>query len=252
MKPYYEREGVAIFRADCREALPSIDPAAVALVLTDPPYGLTANAWDDAISPDELAALLRPFKTVVLTASQPFTARAVCADEDRFRHEWIWLKNRGSNFANTVRAPMKEHESVLVFSDGKWTYNPQRQPRSGSGEDRVRHKVAFRTQSANYRAFEGRAAADLPKDRVPSSVQFFQTEVGLHPTQKPEALFAYLVQTYSNPGDLVLDPFMGSGTTLAAASALGRRAIGIERDPNYCAVAARRLQQAALPLEVPA
>src|SRR5579863_2864019 len=102
----------------------------------------------------------------------------------------------GSNFANTMREPMKEHESILVFSKGKWTYNRQMQERTGGGSDRVKYEVAFRSKSENYREFEGREPKKLPELRVPSSWQKFNTEVGLHPTQKPVTLMEYLIKTY--------------------------------------------------------
>ncbi len=245
MTPYYSHAGITIYHGDCLEVLPEID--SVDLVLTDPPYGITSNDWDKI---PQLVQMWRAFDRVchiaIMTASQPFTSLVVSSNLGNFKHEWIWRKNRGSNFANTVREPFKEHESVLVFAQSAWTYNPQRQTRSGSGLERVAYKVAFASQSENYRDFAGRAASQLPEDRVPSSVQHFNTETGLHPTQKPLALIAYLLSTYSNVGDVVLDPFCGSGTTLRAAKDLGRRAIGIEIEEKYCEIAAKRLSQEVL------
>lgn len=119
-----------------------------------------------------------------------------------FRHEWIWIKNRGSNFANTVREPFKEHEEVLVFSKGGWTYNKQLQERTGTGLDRVKYDLNYRSCSENYRDFEGRESVKRPSLRVPSSWQKFNTETGLHSTQKPVKLFEYFLRTYSNEGDL--------------------------------------------------
>ena len=179
MNPSHE-----IYLGDCREILPSI--ARVSAVITDPPYGTTSNKWDVPVPFSVLWGIDSP--VFVMTASQPFTSMAVMSKLEWYKHEWIWIKNRGSNFANTVREPMKEHESVLVFAPGKWTYNKQMQDRTGSGGDRVKYGVAFQTKSKNYKEFEGRDAATLPEQRVPSSWQKFNTEVGLHPTQKPVAL----------------------------------------------------------------
>ena len=244
MKPYYQDDSCTIYHGDCREILPSLEP--VDLVLTDPPYGITSNEWDIQLPASQM---LSSFKTVVMTASQPFTAQMICADLERFKHEWIWVKNRGSNFANTVREPFKEHESVLVFSDGQWTYNKQMQKRTGSGADRAMYHVAFDSKSENYREFEGRKASALTEDRVPSSVQHFNTETeGDHPTRKPLRLFLYLALTYSNAGDTIVDPFMGSGTTLRAAKDLQRKAIGIEIEEKYCEIAVNRLRQEVLDL----
>lgn len=160
-----------------------------------------------------------------------------------FKHEWIWLKNRGSNFANTVREPMKEHESVLVFSEGKWVYNKQMQERTGGGLDLVGKRVGCGTKEREgLRPFTKHEPIEsLPELRVPSTWQKFNTEVGLHPTQKPVDLMAYMIRTYSNPGEVVLDFCMGSGTTGVAALQEGRRFIGIERDENYFSAACCRI-----------
>jgi site-specific DNA-methyltransferase (adenine-specific) len=219
----------------------------VDMVLCDLPYSITSNRWDCMIP---LAALweaydrvCKPSAAIVLTASQPFTSLLVVSNMAMYRHEWIWLKNRGSNFANTVREPMKEHESVLVFSKGKWTYNKQMQQRTGTGGDRVKYRVAFRSQSENYREFEGRDHQMLPELRVPSSWQKFNCEVGLHPTQKPVALFEYLIRTYSNENDLVLDNCAGSATTAIACLNLSRRYLCIEQESRYFEIAKRRIDR---------
>jgi site-specific DNA-methyltransferase (adenine-specific) len=161
-----------------------------------------------------------------------------------FKHEWIWLKNRGSNFANTVREPMKEHEQVLVFSKGKWTYNKQMQERTGAGLDRVKYNVKFESKSENYREFEGRTENQLSDLRVPSSWQKFNTDTsGLHPTIKPILLFEYLIKTYTNEGEMVLDNTMGSGTTAIACMNLDRNFIGIELEEKYFEVSKKRVEE---------
>lgn len=160
-----------------------------------------------------------------------------------FRHEWVWLKNMGGNFANTVREPMKEHEVALVFSRGKWTYNRQMQPRSPRGLERITTPDKTETSSANYRAFTGKRAP-RGEMRVPSSYQRFNVQRGQHPTQKPVDLMAYLIRTYSNEGETVLDNTMGSGTTGCAAVNNGRRFVGIEKDAGYFATATSRIDAA--------
>lgn len=225
-----------LYLGDCRDI--PIDP--VDLVLSDPPYGVTANKWDKDFAIDWIWSVQS--EAYVLTASQPFTSKMVMAKLNWFRHEWVWIKNRGSNFANTVREPMKEHESVLVFAPGRWTYNKQMQARSGGGLARAQYNVAFESQSTNYRSFEGRSENHLSEMRVPSSWQKFNTEVGYHPTQKPVPLFDYLTKTYSNYGNLVCDPFMGSGTTGISCVRNGRRFIGIEKDEAYFNTAVERIR----------
>lgn len=234
-----------LYLGDCREIMPSLASESIDLVLADLPYGTTENKWDTVFDLEALWAeylrLTKPISAVVLTASQPFTAQLVVSHMRLFKHEWIWLKNAGSNFANTVREPMKEHESVLVFSKGKWTYNRQMQERTGGGAERVKTPVKFETGSDNYRQFESRDPKQMPELRVPSSWQKFNRERGFHPTQKPVGLMEYLALTYSNEGDLVLDNAMGSGTTGVACARAGRRFVGIEIEERYFDIACERI-----------
>jgi site-specific DNA-methyltransferase (adenine-specific) len=223
----------------------------VNMVLCDLPYGTTSNKWDSILPIDKLweqyKRICKDNAVIALTASQPFTSMLVMSNLEMYKHEWIWIKNRGSNFANTVREPMKEHESVLIFSKGKWVYNKQMQERTGGGLDRVQYNVAFESKSDNYRDFEGRKENKLPELRVPSSWQKFNTEVGLHPTQKPIALFEYLVKTYTNEGDVVLDNCAGSFTSGVACINLNRKYIGYELDEKYFEIGKNRLLKLITP-----
>lgn len=227
--------------------MPTLAAGSVQAIIADLPYGTTQNRWD-AVVPfgpmwREFERICVPNAVVALTASQPFTSALVMSNPKRFRHEWIWIKNRGSNFMNAVREPMKEHESVLIFSAGKWTYNRQMQPRSGGGVGLVGKVVPHGGASDNYGSFKATKGV-LPELRVPSSWQKFNTEVGLHPTQKPVALLEYLIRTYTNEGDVVLDCCTGSGSTGVACMNTGRNFIGIERDAGYFAVAEKRIAEA--------
>lgn len=234
-----------IYHGNCLELLPEIPDNFVDMVMCDLPYSITSNSWDCAIPLDllwkEYLRIAKENAVFALTASQPFTSILVNSQIKLFRHEWIWIKNRGSNFANTKREPMKEHESVLIFSRGKWVYNKQMQERSGAGLERSKYNVRFESKSTNYRKFEGREKNIISKLRVPSSWQKFNTEVGLHPTQKPVPLFEYFIKTYTNKGDIVLDNCIGSGTTAVACMNLKRRFIGMEKDEEYVNVARRRI-----------
>jgi site-specific DNA-methyltransferase (adenine-specific) len=240
---------IELHNGDCLEILPTLAAGSVDMVLCDLPYGTTQNKWDAVIPFEplwrEYRRVLRKGGIVALTASQPFTSALVMSNPKMFKHEWIWLKNRGSNFANTVREPMKEHESVLIFSDGKWNYNKQMQERTGGGLSRAGYSIEQFTDSANYGSMKPERKLGLPELRVPSSWQKFNTEVGHHPTQKPVALMEYLIRTYTNEGETVLDNTMGSGTTGVACRNTARRFIGIERDPVYFAVAERRIHNSA-------
>lgn len=235
-----------VYLGDCFDLLKSVDDNTIDFVLTDLPYGTTSNSWDIIIPFEEmwkeLYRVCKDNSAMCFTSSQPFTSMLVMSNIKDFRHEWIWQKNRGSNFANTVREPMKEHESVLVFSRGGWTYNKQMQERAESGKARSEYKVKFDSKSENYRDFEGRDAHNISELRVPSSIQKFNVDVGLHPTQKPVKLFEYLIKTYTNEGDLVLDSCSGSGSLAIACYNTKRNFICIEKDENYYKQSVERLK----------
>lgn len=236
---------ITIKQGDCLELMNGIDDKSVDMVLCDLPYGITNNRWDSVIPFDRLweayDRVVKDSGVIALHASQPFTSALVMSNPKLYRHEWIWIKNRGGNFANTVREPMKEHESVLIFSKGKWTYNKQMQERTGGGLERVKYTLDNRTaMSANYRKFD-KPNRNQGKLRVPSSWQKFNVEVGLHPTQKPITLLEYLIRTYTNEGETVLDNCMGSGSTGVACQNTNRDFIGFELDENYFDIAKNRL-----------
>lgn len=238
---------IKLYHGDCLEVMKQIPACSVDMVLCDLPYGTTANKWDSVIPFDLLwktyDRICKINAAIVLTASQPFTSMLIMSNLNMFRHEWIWRKNRGSNFANTIREPFKEHEEVLVFSNGKWTYNKQMEKRHGSGDSRAKYKYSNKTKSDNYNGFGEVSEIEFSKMRVPSSVQDFNTEVGLHPTQKPVPLLSYLIRTYSNEGDSVLDNCMGSGSTGVACIETGRNFIGIEKDETYFTIAKERIDK---------
>ena len=235
-----------IWLGDCLDLMTKIPDKSIQMVLVDLPYGITANKWDCEISLENLwKEYLRIGKenaVYAFTSCQPFTSKLICSNLEMWKHEWVWIKNRGSNFANTVREPFKEHETIQIFSKGKWIYNKQMQERSGTGADRVKYDLNQTTESNNYGKFEGKLATKQGTLRVPSSWQKFNTEVGLHPTQKPVPLMEYFIKTYSNEGDIILDNCAGSGSTLIAAKNLKRQFIGIERDINYYNVILERLK----------
>lgn len=236
-----------IICGDCIEVVQEFE-VKVDMILCDLPYGTTACSWDTIIpfKPlwEQYKRIIKDNGAIVLTASQPFTSALVMSNLEMFKHEWIWIKNRGSNFANTAREPMKEHESILVFGNKKWTYNKQMQERTGGGIDRVKYKVAYNNQQREgTRKFEGREHHTMGFLRVPSSHQKFNVKRGLHPTQKPVALFEYLIKTYTNKGDLVLDNCVGSGTTLVASERLKRNSIGIDLLEKWCETSYKRLTE---------
>jgi len=240
-------DNIVIKQCDCMETMKLIPDNYVDMVLCDLPYGTTSNKWDSILPINDLwtqyKRICKDNAIIALTASQPFTSMLVMSNLEMYKHEWIWIKNRGSNFANTVREPMKEHESVLIFSKGKWTYNKQMQERTGSGLSRMKYDFNTVTKSENYREFE-RPPSGGGELRVPSSWQKFNTEVGLHPTQKPVALFEYLIKTYTNENEVVLDNCAGSFTSGVACINLNRKYIGYELDEKYFEIGKNRLLKA--------
>ena len=249
-----ERNGIennTIYNADCLEIMPKIADKSINMILCDLPYGTTACKWDTIIPLEplwkEYKRIIKDDGAIVLTASQPFTSALVMSNPDMFKYEWIWEKAVGSNFATLKYQPMKEHEDILVFGKGKTIYNPIMEERKGSGSERVKHKynaLETKTGEANGGLLNTERTGKYGELRNPSSVQYFNNREdcrGLHPTQKPVALFEYLIKTYTNEGDLVLDNCAGSFTTAIACEMLKRKWICIEKEKEYCEVGQKRL-----------
>lgn len=233
---------INLLHGDCLVLLKSVPDKSVDLVLSDLPYGTTECSWDSVIDlPSLWAELLRVTKenaAIVLTAAQPFTSQLVMSKPDLFRYDWVWEKGNATGFFNAKLMPLRAHESVLVFYRKLPTYNPQKT--SGHPLKTAKKKVV---NSECY----GKDIS-LPSysstERYPRSVQFFKSDkqkANYHPTQKPVDLMRYLIRTYSNAGDIVLDCTMGSGTTGVAAVLEARSFIGIELSKNHFDTAKARI-----------
>ena len=221
------------------------------MILCDLPYGTTACKWDTVIPFEPLweayKRIIKPNSAIVLTASQPFTSALVISNTDMFKYEWIWEKSKASNFLLARKQVLKAHENILVFSKETTNYFPQKtigKPYKGEGRSKKGSKSDVVNNVANP-TFRN----DNQGDRFPRSVQYFKTaeseKIGsLHPTQKPVALMEYLIKTYTNEGDMVLDNCMGSGTTGVACINTNRKFIGIEMDDNYFETAKQRIDSA--------
>lgn len=226
------------------EAIPS---GSVDMILCDLPYGTTACAWDAVIPFPELWAayerVIKPGGVIALTAAQPFTSALVMSNPKMFRYELIWDKQVGKAPGVAKFRPMPSHESILIFAKGKTTYNPQMTP----GEPYVNRRTADRQRDkerGHKLGYSGVFEIVNKGERYPLSVipvKFAPIPNALHPTQKPVALFEWLIKTYSNPGELILDNCSGSGTTAEAAIRTGRRFICIEKDPHYVEVSRKRI-----------
>lgn len=228
-----------LMNADCLDAMAMIPDGSVDLVLCDLPYGTTNNKWDSVIP---FEPLWREYKrlcrgAVVLTAAQPFTSALVMSNVEWFKQALVWKKNIASNFLNASRQHLMRHEDVLVFSAKQPTFNRQ----MGSGEPYTQKRNGRDDTGDNYGRIAKRTDTVNDGARNPISILEFNRETGLHPTQKPVALMEYLIRTYSNGGETVLDNCMGSGTTGVACKNTGRNFIGIERDPEYFRIASERI-----------
>ena len=232
---------------DCLERMKEIPDGSVDMILTDPPYGTTACKWDSIIPLEpmweQLKRIIKPNGAIVMTASQPFTSVLVSSNLKMFKYEWIWEKDGGSNFATVKYQPMKEHESVLIFGKGRTTYNQIKQERIGSRKGKKTTTKNNGNKGGVYGDFSKSKSYEVSELRCPRSIQRFKRERGLHPTQKPVALMEYLIKTYTNESETVLDFTMGSGSTGVAAKNLNRKFIGIELDQEYFNIAKKRINE---------
>jgi DNA modification methylase len=227
---------------DCLELMRELPDASVDMVMCDLPYGTTQNKWDSVIPFD---ALWREYDrvcrgAVVLTAAQPFTSALVMSNAAWFKQALVWKKNIASNFLNANRQHLMRHEDVLVFSSKQPTFNKQ----MGAGKPYTQKRSGRDDTGDNYGSIAKRTDTLNDGARNPISVLEFDRETGMHPTQKPVALMEYLIRTYTNEGDTVLDNCMGSGTTGVACANTGRRFIGMEKDAGYFEIARRRIEAA--------
>lgn len=224
---------------DCFEHMKSIPDGSVDMILCDLPYGTTQNKWDSVLPLDRLWVeywrIAKPNAAVVLTAQPPFDKLLGASCMSHVQYEWIWRKTRATGHLNAKKQPMRAHENVLVFYRKTPTYNPQ---------GLVRKAVPTVRKGGDNGTNYGKSDKDALQEfeNYPNSILEIGSEgKGFHPTQKPVALFEYLIRTYTNEGDLVLDNTAGSGTTAVAAENAGRRWICIERDPEYYAKAVDRV-----------
>lgn len=235
---------------DCLALMKDIPDGSVDMILCDLPYGTSACKWDTVIPFEPLweqyNRIIKENGAIVLFGSQPFTSRLVVSNLTNFKYEWIWEKDAGSNFATVKYQPMKEHENVLVFGKGKTKYYPILQERIGSRKGKKTVSVDSGRKNSVYGTKGGGLRLEVQELRCPRSIQRFNRERGLHPTQKPVALLEYLIRTYTNPGDLVLDNCMGSGSTGVACVNTGRSFIGMELDRGYYEIASKRINEALL------
>jgi DNA modification methylase len=242
-----------LMQGDCLERMKEIPDGSVDMVMCDPPYGTTACAWDAVIPFEpmwtELKRVVKGNAVIVLMASQPFTSALIMSNPRRFRYSLVWVKNKVTGFLNAKKQPLRKHEDILIFYQGRCFYSPQKTTGHKPVNSYTKNTSDGDTVGATKKGITGGGSTE----RYPVSVLEFPvvnqdgkgTESRYHPTQKPVALMEYLIRTYSNENETILDFTMGSGTTGVAAMNQGRKFIGIERDDKYFAIAAKRVEGAS-------
>jgi site-specific DNA-methyltransferase (adenine-specific) len=233
-----------LYLEDCMEGMKDIPDKFFDMIICDLPYGTTACKWDTIIPFEPLweqyKRIIKDNGAIVLTASQPFTSALVMSNVKMFKYEWVWEKTIASNFMLSKKQPQKKHENILVFYKEQPNINLQMEVGKPYKDSVRKRTVGIHNQETIKKAIENIGT------RYPSSVQKINSiSEGLHPTQKPVALFEYLIKTYTNEGELVLDNCMGSGTTAIACMKTGRNYIGFELDPDYHKAAQERIDSYA-------
>lgn len=229
-----------ILLGDCLDLMPQIPDKSIDMVLADLPYGMTnQNKWDSIIPMDKLWGeynrVIKDNGAIVLNAMQPFSSKLMAYATVPFKYEWIWVKENTTGFLNAKKQPLRKHESILVFYKEQCLYNPQ----MGEGKP---YKGKTGHPTSNYGKFF-QIELDNKGTRYPTSILNFPRDAHnkLHPTQKPVALMEYLIKTYTNEGEIVLDNCCGSGSSLVGCRNLNRRFVGMERDEAIFEVAKTRL-----------
>ena len=260
-----------IYNEDCLEGMKRIPDGSIDMILCDLPYGTTNNAWDEVIPFEPLweqyERVVKDNGAIVLTASQPFTSKLVSSKLEWFKHEWIWEKQRASNFMRANHEPLKYHENILVFSKGALDINQQRykvleideimnmtkkevegmmKSKDYDRFGKVDRRKTVRNPDANKKHLGSEIKRVRNADdgfRSPKSVLKINNNLhgNIHPTQKPVALFEYLIKTYTDKGETVLDNCMGSGTTAIACLNTDREYIGFELDETYHKLSLERI-----------
>jgi len=247
MTHYYQDDFVTLYHGDCLEKMKSIPDGSVDMILTDPPYGTTACKWDSVIPLEpmweQLTRVIKPNGAIIMMASQPFTTTLIASNMKRFKYCWVWDKiNRNTGFGNVSFMPLKRHEDILVFVlNGKPTFNKQ----MTDGKPYVAKRTGKKPDVyVGLNPQNGKSDGKRNPISIIGIKAHNKKEAGKHPTQKPVTLMEYLIKTYTNEGETVLDFTMGSGTTGVACANLNRKFIGIELDDKYFEIAKERIEKA--------
>ncbi len=244
-----------LLQGDCLELMKEIPSGSIDLILTDPPYGSSACKWDSIIPLEpmweELKRIIKPSGAIVLTSSQPFTTTLIASNMKMFKYSLVWKKDAAANFLNFKYQFGKIHEDICVFGSMATSYskkgNMQYYPQMVSGKAYTQKSGKQKTDNnnASVRSKIDQVVTENKGERYPNSIlEFKRDKSKIHQTQKPVALMEFLIKTYTNENDTVLDFTMGSGTTILAAKNLNRHGIGIELDETYFNIAKKRINEA--------
>lgn len=243
------QSNIQLFQGDCLEVMKGIPDKSIDLVLADIPYGTTRCSWDSVIPLEpmweELKRITKPSSAIVMTAAQPFTSNLIMSNINMSKYTWVWNKVLPRGHLNAKKMPLRVFEDIVVFYSKPCTYNPQKT--KGHKRKVARTKYTKEGDGSQVYGKESRDTFYDSDERYPTGIIEISTanqHGKVHPTQKPVALMEYLIKTYSNEGDVVLDFTCGSGTTGIAAKNLNRDFIGIEMDEGYFKVAQERIEKA--------
>ena len=245
-----------LYLCDCLDKLKELEDSSIDLILCDLPYGTSASNWDKKLPMDKLwleyKRLIKPNRAIVLFSQQPFTSLLISSNLEWWKYNWVWEKDNATNFMNSHYQPMKVTEDICVFGTGATSYSPKDNmiyiPQFSEGKPYTVISGQQKENSAVVRGKQGRKSAGgyttvNEGKRYPKNIiKFNRDKEKLHPTQKPIALLEYLIKTYSNEGELVLDNCMGSGSTGVACIRTKRDFIGIEKEEKYFKIAEERLK----------
>lgn len=237
-------ENYQLMFGDCLERMKEIPSGSVDLILVDLPYQTTQNSWDSMIDLEEmwiqLGRICKPNTAKLMFAQTPFDKILGCSNLKELKYEWIWEKTTATGHLNAKKMPMKAHENILVFYKSLPTYNPQKTVGHKPANSYTKHQ----DDGSNYGETKVGISGGGQTDRYPRSVQVFKTDkqkISLHPTQKPVALLEYLIKTYTNENETVLDFTAGSFSTGVACINTNRKFLGIEMDEGYFNIGVKRM-----------
>lgn len=238
--------GITIMEGACIELMGSIPDQHIDMVLCDLPYGMTACPWDSVIPFEALwgqyTRVIKPTGAIVLFGSQPFTSALIMSNPKWFKYSLIWEKDNATGFLNSKKRVMKIHEDINIFYASQCTYNPQMRPGKPYKCKAGQSSTGGLSVTKDRNIICGGHVTESNGEGYPTSILKFNSERGYHPTQKPVELLNYLIRTYTNEGETVLDNCMGSGSTGVAAKQTGRKFIGMELDTNYFDIAKDRIR----------